>query len=85
MQEGVDQGGVDVTGDIESQVARFERFRGGLLSLIERGANSARCGEFRAELRQRRIIERQRHPATAEVGDQRFDRTCRCGIAQVCL
>ena len=47
VQEGVDQRGVDVTGDVESQVGRFERFRRGLLGLVERGADAARGGEFR--------------------------------------
>ena len=59
--------------DVEREVGGVERFGRGLLGLIERGADAARGrrAPTRSSVR-RRIVERQRHPAAAEVRAQRI-------------
>ena len=85
VQEGVEQRGVDVARNVESEVGRFERFGRGLFGFIERRADAVRGRQFRAQFGQRRFVERQRHPAAAEMRDQRVDGRCARGVAQVRL
>ena len=85
VQERVDQGGIDVTRDVERQVPGGERFGRGIVGLVERGADGAGRKQLAAQLRECLGFQRQRHPATAEVCEQRVDRARRVGVAQMRL
>jgi hypothetical protein len=83
VHEGVEQRRVHVLADVEREIGMRERFRRGVIFLVERGTDAVGGLELGAQRREGVVLERQRHPAAAEVAQQVVDGRGRAGVAQV--